>query len=121
MAKVVIIDDNEIVAKALARIAKRAGRENVFYLGAEGFFNDQRCERCDGLCTERLLSDVMMPGTSGLDIMRRLQDIDCPIPCRALMSGLWTNASIAEAKALGVTAFDKGADYPDILEWLTRK
>ena len=118
--KTIIIDDHESVSNVLAKISERAGHETQCFTSAEEFFEARRCEACVGACADRLLTDLSMPpGASGFDVVRRLKELQCPIPSMALMSGVLKSAIVTKAKTLGVETFQKGCQSHEMLTWLT--
>lgn len=62
-----IIDDDEAVARTLARHAKRDGWEPATYESADAFL-----ARLDDLPYGAIVSDINMPGTNGLEMLQLL-------------------------------------------------
>jgi FixJ family two-component response regulator len=72
---VAVVEDDESYRVALQRLLKSAGLPVLAFASAEDFLNSgqQRETGC-------LISDIRMPGMSGLDLQARLNTEQCPIP-----------------------------------------
>ena len=73
---VLIVDDEELYRSALERILVRCGHSVVLARDA--------AEAMQVVSTEPLdlvLSDVRMPGISGLELIRQVRDVDPDLPC----------------------------------------
>jgi CheY-like chemotaxis protein len=70
------------------------------------------------ICADVIMSDVQMPGTSGIDFIQQLLDMKCRRPHLALMSGGWTDAGLERAAQLGCKIFKKPFQLAEITEWL---
>lgn len=75
LKRVAIVDDDESVRSALQGLMKAVGVSANVYASAEEFL--QSGERCQTAC---LITDVRMPGMSGLDLQERLKAENCHIP-----------------------------------------
>lgn len=73
---VAIVDDDELIRRALKGLLKEAGYAARTFASAEEFL--ERGEHNDVAC---LIADIRMPGMSGLDLQARLNAdrIDIPI------------------------------------------
>ena len=69
-----IVDDDDSVRKSLQRVLKSAGFESKCYGSALEFLENGRKSNC-------LLLDINMPGMSGLDLQKQLNEgkLDTPI------------------------------------------
>ncbi|HTJ26256.1 MAG TPA: response regulator [Candidatus Limnocylindria bacterium] len=72
---IAIVDDDEDVRKAVHAVLRSAGLHSRSFASAEEFLGSS--ERCETAC---LITDIEMPGMSGLDLQARLADDGCPIP-----------------------------------------
>lgn len=87
--KVLVVDDERMVADTLAIIFQKHGFDcRVSYTGAEAL----AC--AENFCPELLLCDVSLPGIGGLDVATSIAQ-RCP-KCRVLLlTGHYTNLSRA--------------------------
>jgi FixJ family two-component response regulator len=72
---VAIVDDDESVARAFARLLRSAGYEPITYPSAEAFLEDSKRPRFD--C---LVLDFQLDGISGLDLAQRLAAVNDSTP-----------------------------------------
>jgi FixJ family two-component response regulator len=72
---VAIVDDEEPVRKALERLLRAAGLQAKAFASSEAFFDSIAARRPD--C---LILDLHIPGTSGLQVLRRLRADALRIP-----------------------------------------
>lgn len=69
-------------------------------------------------CAQVIISDVNMPGMSGLEFVARLRENRCRVSRTALMSGSWTPEMKRTADDLGCKIFEKPFQFREILDWL---
>ena len=72
---VAVIDDDEAFRAALQRLLKAAGFPVRSFASAEDFLNSGQQHE-----TGCLITDIRMPGMSGLDLQAKLSAEHCPIP-----------------------------------------
>ena len=72
---VAVIDDDESFRGALQRLLKSAGLSVQSFGSAEAFLDSGRQHE-----TGCLISDIRMPGMSGLELQSKLNSDHCPIP-----------------------------------------
>lgn len=72
---VAIVDDDESMRSALQGLMKVAGLPAQTFASAEDFLNSGK--QCKTAC---LITDIRMPGMSGLDLQARLNSERCRIP-----------------------------------------
>ena len=72
---VAIVDDDESMRSALQGLMKVAGLPAQAFASAEDFLNSGK--QCKTAC---LITDIRMPGMSGLDLQARLNSERCRIP-----------------------------------------
>lgn len=72
---VVVIEDDESYRAAVERLLKSAGHSVHSFGSAEGFLDSGRQHE-----TGCLISDIRMPGMSGLELQFKLNSDRCPIP-----------------------------------------
>src|SRR4051812_13668087 len=72
---IAIVDDDELVRSALQGLMKSAGFATRTFESAEDFLNSGQHRQ-----TACLLTDIRMPGMSGLDLQATLNADNCRIP-----------------------------------------
>jgi FixJ family two-component response regulator len=72
---VAVIEDDEAYRVAVQRLVKSAGFSVQSFASAEDFLNSGRQRE-----TGCLITDIRMPGMSGLDLQSKLNSDHCPIP-----------------------------------------
>src|SRR6185503_13534086 len=72
---VAVIEDDESYRNALQRLLKSAGLSVELFGSAEAFVDSGRQHE-----TGCLISDIRMPGMSGLELQSKLNADHCPIP-----------------------------------------
>jgi FixJ family two-component response regulator len=72
---VVVIEDDESYRVAVQRLLKSAGLAVQSFGSAEAFLNSGQQHQ-----TGCLISDIRMPGMSGLELQSKLNSDHCPIP-----------------------------------------
>lgn len=72
---VFVVDDDASVLKGLSRLLRAAGFQAATFASPEEFLS-----RLDPAVPGCLVLDVAMPGLDGLELQRRLTDMDCPLP-----------------------------------------
>ena len=75
VALVGIVDDDESVRNSISSLLRSAGYRTLMFESAEAFLESERIGDPDGL-----LLDVKMPGLSGIELQRRLREMDCSVP-----------------------------------------
>ena len=121
--RAVICEDHSQLRSMLEVIFKRRGYEVFTYSDA------RRCPlsilpRCPcpakTLCADVILSDVQMPGLSGIDFIAELISKCCRCPHLGLMSGRWSPNERTRAASLGCMLFDKPFSIHQLISWLER-
>jgi FixJ family two-component response regulator len=72
---IAIVDDDEPLREALRSVLRAAGFAAVAYPSAEDFLHSANWQS-----TRCLILDVRLPGMSGIELQRQLQDASSPIP-----------------------------------------
>ncbi|ABF42729.1 response regulator receiver protein [Candidatus Koribacter versatilis Ellin345] len=72
---VVIVDDDELIRGSLAGLMKAAGLPALTFASADEFLISGEAER-----TACLISDIRMPGMSGLELQAKLNETHREIP-----------------------------------------
>jgi two-component system response regulator (stage 0 sporulation protein F) len=105
--RVLLADDDETLRTTLADALRRDGFEVIEACdGAEltELVASGQLRRGRPLAPDVIVTDIAMPGLSGLELLRRLRGVDHDTPV-ILITGLATPAVCKEARQLGVAAF----------------
>jgi FixJ family two-component response regulator len=81
-ARVAVVDDEEPVRTALARLLRLAHYEVSLFPSGEAFL-----ESLDNQRPDCVILDINLPGLSGLDVQRRLRSVAILIPAICITSG----------------------------------
>ena len=114
--KISIVDDDELFREAMQVLVCSLGYDDVeVFASAEDFLNSDRLR--DTAC---LITDVQMPGMSGLDLYKRLlaQGHRMPVIFMSGFSEGYARASAMEAAAVGF--LDKPIDCQHLIECLNK-
>lgn len=98
-ATILIVDDDPALARSIARIVSRGGWTSHCVNSV-----DAACAYLRGHEVDAVVSDVRMPGATGLDLLARLRDNDGNLPV-VLLSGARNMADMARAIELGASRF----------------
>jgi RNA polymerase sigma factor (sigma-70 family) len=98
-ATVHVIDDDEAVRESLAFLLDSVGIASTTYPSAETFL-----EALDPAACACVVTDVRMPGMSGVDLLRRLGEMHCEAPV-VVITGHADVAMAVEAMKLGAVDF----------------
>lgn len=96
--RVLLVDDDEIVAEALGRSLRRAGYDVV----VAGDVPEAR-EQFDRGGIDVVVTDLLMPGESGLDLLRHIDEADPQLPVIIITADRSVHAA---AQAVRGDAFD---------------
>jgi FixJ family two-component response regulator len=112
---VAIVDDDQAIRKALARLVRTIGYPSRTFESARELLLD--IEQVRPGC---ILTDIQMPGTNGLDLIKelRLRYVDIPILAMTAYSSL-TNRDLALA-AGAQEYLTKPLDDGQLESWLLR-
>src|SRR5687768_17123894 len=109
MARILLIDDDPGVRDSMERTLRAAGYGvQSAANGEEGF------EMARGGAFDVILSDMRMPGISGLDILRKLRDVKVDAAF-IIMTGFGTVETAVEAMKLGAVDFVQKPFFRDEL------
>ena len=112
--KILVVDDDLRIVKTTCDILKIKGHEPfAAYSGEEGV------ERVKSDQPDCVLMDIKMPGISGVEAMKRMQEIVPALPV-VLVTAYATDELMAEAKSSGAYAIlSKPLNFPLILNFLS--
>ena len=109
MARILVIDDDPGVRESMTRMLRGAGYTVLAASSGEEGFDLARGDAFDVI-----LSDMRMPGLSGLDVLRQLRDVNVDA-CFIVMTGFGTVDTAVEAMKLGAVDFVQKPFYRDEL------
>ena len=108
---VFVVDDDPGMRDALRYAISAAGYSSVPYESADEFLHDY-----DPQATGCLVLDVRMPGTSGMELQRRLRVVDAKLPI-VFLTGHGDVSMCAEAMKAGAVDFiEKPFDHKQLIE-----
>jgi len=119
--RIILLDDLDAIRNSLSRYLALSGYE-VFSFPSPMICPLQLEPECrcieNQTCTDFILSDLDMPGMSGLKFIENQKNKNCKCRHVALMSGLWTDEKLDRADKLRCKKFSKPVLPQDILLWI---
>src|SRR3954453_6305393 len=109
MARILVIDDDPGVRESMTRMLRGAGYTVLAASSGEEGFDLARGDTFDAI-----LSEMRMPGLSGLDVLRKLRDVNVAA-CFIVMTGFGTIDTAVEAMKLGAVDFVQKPFFRDEL------
>src|SRR5580658_6932518 len=70
-----VVDDDQSVRDSISSLVRSTGLRSTTFASGETILNPK-----GGYEADRLILDVRMPRLSGLELQRRLADVQCPTP-----------------------------------------
>lgn len=110
-AMVYVVDDDELVCKATARLLKSVGIQVRTFASAREFLDASRDDRPG--C---LLVDVRMPGLSGLDLQQALRNANVDLPIIFMTGHGDIPMSVRAMKAGAIDFLPKPVNDQDLLD-----
>jgi two-component system response regulator FixJ len=104
-----VIDDDDAMRESLAFLLKAAKIQSVVYADAAAFLD--RLPSATGGC---VITDVRMPGMSGIELLKRLRELRNPIPV-IVITGHGDVPLAVEAMKLGASDFLEKPFEDDLL------
>jgi two-component system response regulator FixJ len=98
-SEIYVIDDDEGMRRALSLLLRSAGFTPYAYASASQFLEE--CERLPPAC---VITDVRLPGVSGVELTRRLKEMGLPHPV-IVITGQADVALAVEAMKAGAADF----------------
>ena len=95
---IAIVDDEECARNALERLMRAAGYRVATHSSGAEFL--ESLQRCRPAC---IVTDLVMPGINGFDVLAALNDEPSHIPA-IVITGDLTPATLTQALALGTIA-----------------
>lgn len=112
MAKILLVEDDELVRLSLTLYLKRAGHSIVEAIDGHSALDVIQRESIDILVT-----DIIMPGMSGTELVRRLRNEHPDLPVIAISGGGRVDQDCFSADGLGAHVFlGKPFDPEELLQ-----
>jgi len=119
--RIILLDDLDAIRNSLSRYLALSGYE-VFSFPSPMICPLQLEPECrcmeNQTCTDFIISDLDMPGMSGLKFIENQRNKNCKCKHVALMTGLWTEEKLDHADKLRCKIFNKPVSPNDILSWI---
>jgi EAL domain-containing protein (putative c-di-GMP-specific phosphodiesterase class I)/CheY-like chemotaxis protein len=110
--RILIADDDDNLLRALSRTLERAGHEVIRI--ADGGAACEHIAELDPSDVDVVVTDITMPGASGLEVMRSAHELDPDLPV-LLMTGLPTVETAVQALERGAFRYLLKPVDPDVL------
>jgi FixJ family two-component response regulator len=110
-AVIAIVDDDPSVRKGLRRLIRSAGWKAETFASAQEFLDRPRTE-----APSCLVLDLQLPGLSGLDLQKRMAEVELDIPIVFLTGHGNIPASVQAMKAGAIEFLTKPVDEEDLLK-----
>jgi len=115
MAEILIIDDEPAIRELLIRVLHKAG-----HTGYEAGSGDEGIELFHQVHPALVITDIVMPGIEGIEVIRRLRQADPMVPILAI-SGSGKPLYLRAATGLGAdAALAKPFDIAELLSVVGR-
>ncbi len=69
-------------------------------------------------CADFIITDINMPGMTGLRFIDLQKNKGCKAPNIAIMSASWSKKQYQKARKLGCKVFEKPFGLNDLLQWM---
>lgn len=115
LPEVIFIDDDKFIRKSTTQSMEMAGFSVTSFSEAASALN-----QIDRDCAHVIVSDIMMPGISGIELLRRVTEIDASIPV-ILITGQGDIATAVQAMRDGAYDFLEKPFAPDNLIEVIRR
>ncbi len=118
--KAVVLEDDDTIRTLTCEILKDRGYEVCASSGPlfSPVYLDEECICSDEHCSTIVITDINMPNMTGLEFIEHQKSMGCNIQYVAVMSGRWTNETLAHANRLGCQTFNKPFKIDEIKKWL---
>jgi CheY-like chemotaxis protein len=119
--RVIVLEDNDVLRTVLSELLSSAGYE-VFSYADPSLCPLQEAGTCNcrpgQTCADVIISDLGMPGMDGLRFVEMLREKNCRCRHMAVMSGLWKDEELRQAKRLNCKVLFKPFQTDAFFSWL---
>jgi len=119
--KVLIFDDDELIRMTLTNFFKQEGFEVSSFDQPDHcplYYSDScGCPQEQG-CADIIITDLNMPGMSGVKFIEKQLSQGCKVKHVAVMSGDWGDSGLNRARELGCKIYKKPFSILDMKKWL---
>ena len=119
--RILVFDDDELIRITLANFLKQEGYEVASFNQPDHcplYYSEAcTCQEENG-CADIIITDLNMPGTSGVNFIEKQLRQGCKVKRIAVMSGDWGDSGLVRAKKLGCMVFKKPFSILDMKKWL---
>lgn len=119
--RTLILDDDESIRATLVKFLEDQGFEVYSYSEPENCptFLKNICPCGQNFhCAEVIITDINMPGISGIKFIENQIRNGCKIKNIAVMSGEWTKEDRQKVRNIGCQIFEKPFSMLELKEWL---
>jgi len=124
MSKIVYILEDEYSLRSTLRDYLGQNGYEVYAYSDPSFcpLTETAACKCDKQtpCTEFIITDINMPGMTGISFIERQKEKGCKVSHIAIMSATWSTSEYNKAKILGCKVFEKPFGLKDLLQWMKR-
>jgi two-component system response regulator FixJ len=110
-SEIYIVDDDEGMRRALSLLLRSAGFTPYAYASASQFLDE--CQRLPPAC---VITDVRLPGMSGVELTRRLKEMGLPHPVVVITGQADVGLAVQAMKAGAVDFLEKPLDDARLLK-----
>ena len=121
--RAIVLEDNDSVRETLSIILKIRGYEVHAFPDpcvCMAYLNHENGSLKEHSCCDILITDVRMPGMTGLEYLESQKQHGCKIPNIAVMSGSWTEDEMDAAQRLNCRVFEKPFVLEELNNWLSQ-
>ena len=114
--KAFVFDDEEFARSQVTSLLADRGYE-VLAFGEAIACTECRAQKGQP-CADIIISDVRMPGMTGIQFVQQQRKLGCFVPHVALISGAWSPTDLESASDLGCEIFHKPMPTKELGLWL---
>lgn len=119
--RALVVDDESLIASVLSKYLASEGYDASAFTDAHSCISSLPCtDTCvyDRPCADAIITDLCMPGMSGLNLIDLLRARKCKVPRMAIMSGT-SRDNIPRLPDADCAYFEKPFELSDLMSWLS--